>query len=356
MTSSTTRLIQRQWQRAGWLSNLLLPLAGLAWLAITAKRTAYRRGWRQAYRPPVPVIVVGNIYVGGTGKTPVVVALVKALRERGYTPGVVSRGYGVKVGQHAHVGRGDLSADRFGDEPALIARATGAPISVHPDRPRAARTLLSAHPEVDVIISDDGLQHLALARDVEIVVQDDRGVGNGRLLPAGPLREPPGRLADVDVIIDNVADAEAPGAATAPRQKPRRIHMWMELTEAWRLRDGQRRTLWELRDDFAHDRIAAAAGIGNPQRFFASLRASGMPLAATVPLPDHYSYTRSPFRQVPADLILVTTKDAVKCLGLGDNRLWVVPAVPRFSDPHFFDWLAGVLHSTTPPAQPANLH
>lgn len=373
MNTFATRLIQRQWQHAGWLSHLLLPLAGLAWLAVNAKRAAYRRGWRQAYRPPVPVIVVGNIYIGGTGKTPVVVALVKALRERGYTPGVVSRGYGAKVGQHAHVGRGDLSADRFGDEPALIARATGAPISVHPDRPRAARTLLSAHPEVDVIISDDGLQHLALARDIEIVVQDDRGIGNGRLLPAGPLREPPSRLADVDVIINNVADAETPSPAAAAGtdtaagtgqgtgtaatgRKPRRIDMWMELTEAWRLRDGQRRTLWELRDDFAQDRIAAAAGIGNPQRFFASLRANGMPLAATVPLPDHYSYNRSPFRQVPADLILVTTKDAVKCLGLGDNRLWVVPAVPRFSDPRFFDWLASVLHSSTPPAQPANLH
>ncbi|WP_197424941.1 tetraacyldisaccharide 4'-kinase [Bordetella sp. N] len=375
----STRLIQQQWQRGGWLSNLLLPLSALAWVGVTFKRAAYRRGWRQAYRAPVPVIVVGNIYVGGTGKTPVVVALVKALRDRGYTPGVVSRGYGVKVGQHAHVGRGDLSADRFGDEPALIARATGAPISVHPDRPRAARTLLSAHPEVDVIISDDGLQHLALARDVEIVVQDDRGVGNGRLLPAGPLREPPSRLADVDVIIDNVAEAVTPPAATATlatgatvaaspmsatapastaaaSRRPRHVDMWMELTEAWRLRDGQRRTLWELRDDFAQDRIAAAAGIGNPQRFFASLRASGMPLAATVPLPDHYSYTHSPFRRVPADLILVTTKDAVKCLGLGDNRLWVVPAVPRFSDPQFFDWLVGVLHSSPQPPQPANLH
>ncbi len=354
MSTIATQLIQRQWQRAGWLSNLLLPLAGLAWLAVTAKRLAYRRGWRVAYRPPVPVIVVGNIYVGGTGKTPVVVALVKALRERGYTPGVVSRGYGVKVGKHAHVGRGDLSAERFGDEPALIARATGAPISVHPDRPRAVRTLLSAHPEVDVVISDDGLQHLALARDIEIVVQDDRGVGNGRLLPAGPLRESARRLREVDVLIDNVADANAKEPPAG--QKPRRISMWMELTEAWRLRDGQRRALWELREDYAEDRIAAAAGIGNPQRFFASLRASGMPLAATVPLPDHYGYVRSPFRHVSADLILVTTKDAVKCLGLGDNRLWVVPAVPRFSDPHFFDWLASVLASTPTRARAANLH
>ncbi|WP_256977355.1 tetraacyldisaccharide 4'-kinase [Bordetella genomosp. 10] len=354
MSTFATRLIQRQWQRAGWLSHLLLPLSGLVWLAVAAKRAAYRRGWLRAYRPPVPVIVVGNIYVGGTGKTPVVVALVKALRERGHTPGVVSRGYGVKVGKHAHVGRGELSAERFGDEPALIARASGAPISVHPDRPRAARTLLSAHPEVDVIVSDDGLQHLALARDIEIVVQDDRGVGNGRLLPAGPLREPASRLADVDVIIDNVADAETPAPAADGR--PRRVNMWMELTEAWRLRDGQRRTLWELRDDYAHDRIAAAAGIGNPQRFFSSLRASGMPLAATVPLPDHYSYSHSPFRTVAADLILVTTKDAVKCLGLGDHRLWVVPATPRFSDPRFFDWLAEALRSSARAARPANLH
>lgn len=341
MSTNPPSLIQVQWQRGGWLSNLLLPLSWLTGLAVAAKHRLYALGLRHAYRAPVPVVVVGNIYIGGTGKTPVVVAIVKALLERGWTPGVVSRGYGVKVGTHAHVGRGELTAERFGDEPALIARATGVPIAVHPNRPKAARTLLSAHPEVNVIISDDGLQHLALARDIEIVVQDDRGIGNGRLLPAGPLREPAARLEQVQAIITNVPAAVL--AAPSPYNGPRRIHMWMEPGEAWQLREGTLRALWELKSEYASGHIAAAAGIGNPERFFATLRAAGIPLSATVPLPDHYSYTHSPFASLKADIILVTTKDAVKCIGLGDNRLWVVPATPRFSDPGFFDWLVNAL-------------
>lgn len=335
--------LRKQWQRAGWLTPLLAPLSALTWLGVAAKRGLYASGLRRAYRANVPVIVVGNIYVGGTGKTPVVIAIVKALRERGWTPGVVSRGYGVKVGAHAHVGRGDLAADRFGDEPALIARATGAPVSVHPKRPLAARTLLSAHPEVDVIVSDDGLQHLALARDIEIIVQDDRGIGNGMLLPAGPLREPASRLRKVDVLVTNIASAAQAGDPPAGDEKPRSISMWMEPGEAWRLRDGTISTLFDLQAEYRGGRIAAAAGIGNPERFFDTLRAAGVPLTKTLPLPDHYGYARSPFARLKADVILVTAKDAVKCSGLGDNRLWVVPAIPHFSDPRFAEWLAGRL-------------
>jgi tetraacyldisaccharide 4'-kinase len=348
VSSRASALVRAQWQSGGWLSNLLLPLSGLTWLAVATKRMVYARGWKQAYRASVPVIVVGNVYVGGTGKTPVVVAIVNALRERGWTPGVVSRGYGVQVGAHAHVGCGDLAADRFGDEPALIARATGAPVSIHPKRPLAVKTLLSAHPEVNVVVSDDGLQHLAMARDIEIVVQDDRGTGNGRLLPAGPLREPAARLRDVDAIVTNVGNPTPPAAVDS--RKPRRLDMWMEPGEAWHLRDGTLRALWELQAEHHSERIAAAAGIGNPERFFATLRAAGMTVGATVALPDHYSYARSPFSRLGADVILITAKDAVKCSGLGDNRLWVVPVTPRFSDPAFFDWLAGAL-----PA-PAKLH
>lgn len=344
-------LLQAQWQHGGWLSNALTPLSALTRLAVAGKRALYRRGWLQAYRPPVPVIVVGNIYVGGTGKTPVVIALVQALRQRGWTPGVVSRGYGVKVGEHARTGKGELPAERFGDEPALISHTTDAPVSIHPDRPRAVRTLLSAFPRVDVIISDDGLQHLALARDVEIVVQDGRGIGNGRLLPAGPLREPASRLRDVDAVITNV-DGPVSRAPSAP-ERPYRVSMWMEPGAAWNLREGTLRTLWELQADYQGRGIAAAAGIGNPERFFATLRTAGMSLDATVPLPDHYSYAKSPFASVKAGLILVTAKDAVKCSGLGDNRLWVVPVAPRFSDPDFFDRIAARLPTRgAPPATP----
>jgi tetraacyldisaccharide 4'-kinase len=338
---SVRPLLQAQWQRGGWLSKLLWPLSCLTWLAVKAKRALYRKGWLQAYRAPVPVIVVGNIYLGGTGKTPVVIALVQALRELGWTPGVVSRGYGVKIGAHPRTGRGELAPERFGDEPALIARATNAPVSIHPDRPRAVRTLLSAFPHVDVVVSDDGLQHLALARDIEVVVQDGRGIGNGRLLPAGPLREPAARLKEVHAIVTNV-DGPVP-SASAPPSEPHRVSMWMVPGEAWNLRDGTLRTLWELQAEYDAAGIAAAAGIGNPERFFAMLRASGMSLDATVPLPDHYGYAKSPFATLKTGLILVTAKDAVKCSGLGDNRLWAVPVTPHFSDPGFFDWIAARL-------------
>ncbi|HTK00068.1 MAG TPA: tetraacyldisaccharide 4'-kinase [Bordetella sp.] len=341
MSRAVRTLLQDQWQHGGWLSRLLSPLSGLTLLAVNAKRALYRRGWRQSYRPPVPVIVIGNIYVGGTGKTPVVIAMVQALRERGWTPGVVSRGYGVKIGNHPRTGQGELAPDRFGDEPALISHATNAPVSIHPDRPRAVRTLLSAFPSVDVIISDDGLQHLALARDIEIVVQDGRGIGNGRLLPAGPLREPATRLREVHAIITNV-DGPVSGAQVSSGE-PYRVSMWMEPGAAWNLRDGTLRTLWELQADYQTGGIAAAAGIGNPERFFATLRTAGVSLNTTVPLPDHYDYAKSPFASVKTGLILVTTKDAVKCSGLGDNRLWAVPVTPRFSDPGFFDRVAARL-------------
>lgn len=336
--SGVRTLLQTQWRRGGWLSSLLAPLSVLTLLVVTAKRAFYRRGWLQCYRAPVPVIVVGNIYVGGTGKTPVVIALVQALRERGWNPGVVSRGYGVKIGTHPRTGQGDLAAERFGDEPALIAHATNAPVSIHPDRPRAVRTLLSAFPRVDVIVSDDGLQHLALARDIEIVVQDGRGVGNGRLLPAGPLREPATRLNEVHAVITNI-DGPVPVAPAGPGV-PYRVSMWMEPGSAWNLRDGTLRALWELQADYQASGIAAAAGIGNPERFFATLRTAGVTLDTTVPLPDHYSYAKSPFASVKTGLILVTAKDAVKCSGLGDARLWAVPVTPRFSDPAFFDRVA----------------
>ncbi|WP_345251485.1 tetraacyldisaccharide 4'-kinase, partial [Pigmentiphaga soli] len=217
------RLLQRQWQHGGWLSATLTPLSWLAALAVRLKRAAYRHGWRRAERLDVPVVVIGNIYVGGTGKTPLLLALAAGLRARGWQPGVVSRGYGAEVGPQPRVGRGRLDPALFGDEPALIAREAGVPVAVHPRRVLAARALRGACPEVDVILADDGLQHLPLARDDEIAVQDGRGVGNGRLLPAGPLREPPSRLAEVDAIVTNVtgqAGADAVRAAGGADARP----------------------------------------------------------------------------------------------------------------------------------------
>ncbi|SSW62849.1 tetraacyldisaccharide 4'-kinase [Achromobacter agilis] len=333
-------LLARQWQHGGWLSTLLLPLSGLTAWAVARKRERYRDGARPAYRAPVPVVVIGNVYVGGTGKTPMVIAAVEGLRARGYTPGVVSRGYGVKVGPHARVGTGALEASRYGDEPALIARATGAPVSVHPKRALAAQALLQAHPDVDVIVSDDGLQHLALARDIEIVVQDERGVGNGRLLPAGPLREPASRLREVDAVVTNTSVPGAPPPAAGASGRPRQVRMWLEPGEARQIESGGTRPLASFA---GQPRIAAAAGIGNPERFFATLRAAGIAPETTLALPDHHDYAESPFRTLAADAILITSKDAIKCGALGDARLWEVPVRAGFSDPELFDWLAQAL-------------
>ncbi len=315
-------------------------MSWLAGLAVALKRTAYRRGWKRAYVAPVPVIVVGNIYVGGTGKTPLLVAIVEQLRQRGWHPGVVSRGYGVEVGAQPRVGQGTLDAAGFGDEPALIGRRTGAPIAVHPRRAEAAQALLAAHPEVDVIVSDDGLQHLALARDVEIVVQDQRGVGNGRLLPAGPLREPARRLADVDAVVTNIGSG-LPVQAASVSGGPRAVQMQVAGSHAIHLRDDTTAPLSSFADQA---KVAAVAGIGRPARFFDMLRSRGITLSSTLALPDHYDYASSPFTALDAASILVTEKDAVKCARFDDPRVWSVAVSATLSDPEFFDWLEARLH------------
>ena len=252
---------------------------------------------------------------------------------------MVSRGYGAKIGPEPRVGQGAaLAASAFGDEPALIARASGAPVSVHPKRALAAQALLRAHPDVDVIVSDDGLQHLALARDVEIVVQDERGIGNGRLLPAGPLREPASRLREVDAVVTNVGVPGPPEAAPAAR--PRQARMWLEPGDARQIEGGATRPLAAFA---GRPGVAAAAGIGNPQRFFATLRGAGITPEPALALPDHHDYAQSPFRDWHAESILVTSKDAIKCAALHDARLWEVPVRARYSDPQLFEWLAQAL-------------
>ncbi|MPS26568.1 tetraacyldisaccharide 4'-kinase [Pigmentiphaga sp.] len=335
--------LQRQWQTGGWLSWLLSPLSLLAAGVVAAKRLAYGAGWLRAEQVGVPVIVVGNIYVGGTGKTPFIVAAARALRARGRHPGVISRGYGVQAGPAPRVGCGHLDPAAFGDEPALIARQADVPVAVHPRRADAARALLAAHPHIDVILSDDGLQHLALARDVEIVVQDERGIGNGRLLPAGPLREPASRLRGVDAIVTNRSGG-VPGPVPATPNDVRTVDMDLAVEHAWRLADGKRLPLAELA---SMPHIAAVAGIGNPDRFFATLRRAGVRLDTTLGLPDHYDYAHSPFAAIEADLILVTDKDAVKCPTVDDPRVWAVTVSAHLSDPAFFDWLETRLHGHT---------
>ncbi|MCK9508598.1 MAG: tetraacyldisaccharide 4'-kinase [Pigmentiphaga sp.] len=349
--------LSRAWLKNGWWAHLASPLAWLAGRIVQAKRQAYLRGRRQAQRLPVPVIVVGNIFVGGTGKTPFLMSLVEALQARGWQPGVISRGYGVNVGAVPRVGKGQLDPRLFGDEPAMIGRRCQVPVAVHPLRPEAARQLLARYPGVDLLISDDGLQHLALGRDLEIAVQDLRGVGNGRLLPAGPLREPASRLNEVDALITNVG-AASPTQAALPFPPPagvRHTTMHLRITDVTHVSSQQRAPLAAVTGG---RQVLAAAAIGHPERFFATLRQAGVELADTLSLPDHFSFERSPFEETKAQIILITDKDAVKCGRLNDDRLWSVSVSAQLADPTFFDWLEQQLHgcptahqSRVPPLQ-----
>ena len=322
------------WQRRGVLAWLLSPLSALYYVAYRCRGALYAMQILRSTRLDVPVIVVGNLYVGGTGKTPLTVELVRALTARGWRPGIVSRGYGAR--DHApRLVRAEDTARQVGDEPLLIVRATTAPLAIARRRAEAAQLLRTAHPECDVIVADDGLQHLQLARDMEIALLNYRGLGNGWLLPAGPLREPRSRLDRVDAIALN---GDAPEiAAAAPRYRMR-----THVTSAFALHDRKLRI--ELSSLAAEQRshgwrLTAAAGIGAPDRFFAMLRAAGL-VIETLPLADHFDYQANPFSACIADRILITEKDAVKCADnsslANDPRLWVVPLVTEV-DPALID-------------------
>ncbi|MBO9537454.1 tetraacyldisaccharide 4'-kinase [Herbaspirillum sp.] len=314
-------ILTRAWQGRGPLACLLWPLSLLFGALAALRRALFAWGFRRAERLPVPVVVVGNVFVGGTGKTPFSIWLIEALRAAGYTPGVVSRGYGAGGAEAVAEVRADSAAARVGDEPLLIVQRTGVPLVVGRRRAAAGRALLAAHPEVDVVVSDDGLQHYALARDIEIVLSDARGAGNGWLLPAGPLREPATRRRDFSVC-NLPAGSAAPAGSYAMR---------LDADELVQLAPpSARRPLAGIGADGA--RIAAVAGIGNPGRFFATLRGAGLAFSEH-PLPDHYDFSANPFAGLPADVILITEKDAVKCKAIeaikNDPRIWVVPVSAR---------------------------
>jgi tetraacyldisaccharide 4'-kinase len=308
----------RIWRRRGPAAWLLFPMSLLFGLLTEMRRRLYRAGVLRADRLPVPVLVVGNIFIGGTGKTPFTIWLAQQLRAAGFHPGVISRGYGASVDVPRLVGA-DASPEEVGDEPLLIARHGGCPMAVGRKRAAAGRTLLAAHPEVDVLLLDDGLQHYALARDLEIMLFDSRGAGNGWLLPAGPLREPLSRRRDVTV----VNGGGAPGMPAAA--------FGMQLRGQWAInlqRPDQRMLLSELAARQPAPRIVAAAGIGNPERYFAMLEGEGLHISR-MPLPDHYAFNENPFAGGDAEVILITEKDAVKCRHSdtlrNDARLWFVP-------------------------------
>ncbi len=322
-SSSLESTLTRAWLRRGALACALWPLS-LLFRALAGLRAAlFRAGLMRSHKLPVPVLVVGNIFIGGTGKTPLTIWLAEALRDAGFTPGIISRGHGGASSAPREVKADSLAADA-GDEPLLIARRTGCPVMVGRDRPAAGRALLAAHPQVNVLISDDGLQHYALQRDIEIVLFDGRGAGNGWLLPAGPLREPVSRRRDFTVVnTPRLTPALAQNVGGAPFQ--------MQLAGTFAERMSARAERLPLAA-LAGKRIVAAAGIGNPGRFFAMLRAHGLAFDELA-LPDHHDFLDQPFARVDADIILITEKDAVKCGQIenlkNDPRLWVVPVTAQ---------------------------
>lgn len=313
--------IEQHWRRSTWLTALLAPLSLLFGAAAGARRALYRAGVLRPVRLPVPLIVVGNLTVGGTGKTPFVIWLAQHLRSQGWRPGIVSRGHGAAEAGPAPVAATSDPA-RFGDEPVLLARRTGCPVWIGRDRVSAAQALLAHHPECNVIISDDGLQHYRLGRQVEIAVVDgDKGFGNGWLLPAGPLRERPARLNEVDLVVVN-GEARHPFA-------PGRVHrMRLEGEQFYHLLNPRRVV---PAGHFLGKRLHAVAGIGNPQRFFDRLRALGL-CGIFHAFPDHHRFRADELRFADAEAILMTEKDAIKCEAFADDRHWVL-AVTAEVDP-----------------------
>lgn len=292
-------------------------LAALYAAVVALRRAGYRRGWLKARHPGVPVVVVGNLTAGGSGKTPLAIALVEQLQRAGWTPGVASRGYGR---QHASTLRWVQAGDDpvlTGDEPLLIAARTGARVRVDRDRVAAAAELAKAG--CDIVVCDDGLQHYRLARDLEIEVQDARRrYGNGLLLPAGPLREPLERAADCQFRVLNlgVAGHEAATAQAGLGEWPMRLLPG----DARPLGGGRPQPLAGFRDQ----RVHAVAGIGDPERFFGTLRDMGIGVVPH-PFPDHHAYTAQDFAFGSPLPILMTEKDAVKCAALGLAQAWSVP-------------------------------
>ncbi|NHQ86609.1 tetraacyldisaccharide 4'-kinase [Iodobacter sp. HSC-16F04] len=313
-------LIDRIWYTSRHpLSYLLRPLAWIFAGLGTLRRALFRVGFKQSIRLPVPVIVVGNITAGGTGKTPLTLYLARQLQSLGYRPGIVSRGYGGKAQQPLCVSGG---SDPLicGDEPILLARS-GVPVYVFSDRAAAGQALLSACPDVDVLLCDDGLQHYRLQRDIELCVVDgERGFGNGALIPAGPLREPVSRLKKLDAVIVNGRNDSIshpclfqmslqPGVLYSPVYAPR--HAWQGL------------------------RVAAVCGIGNPARFFNTLKTLGLVFSEHA-FADHHAFVAADLPD--ADIIVVTEKDAVKLAVLADVRIWVLPVIAELT-PDLAGWL-----------------
>ncbi|MFU0448353.1 tetraacyldisaccharide 4'-kinase [Pseudocitrobacter faecalis] len=309
-------MIARIWSGESPLWLLLLPLSWLYGLVSGLIRLSYKLGLKKAWHAPVPVVVVGNLTAGGNGKTPVVIWLVEKLQQQGIRVGVVSRGYGGKAETYPLLLDRDTTTAQAGDEPVLIFQRTGAPVAVSPIRTDAVKALLAAHP-LQLIITDDGLQHYRLARDKEIVVIDGvRRFGNGWWLPAGPMRERVSRLKSVDAIVTN-------GGKALAGEIPMRLQPGLAVN----LLTGERLALPELHN------VVAMAGIGHPPRFFATLENSGLQPIKTVALADHQALTLADVEALtaPGQTLIMTEKDAVKCRAFAKSNWWYLPVDAELS-------------------------
>jgi tetraacyldisaccharide 4'-kinase len=315
--------LQQIWYRTTPPPLALRPLSWLFGLVVRLRRSAYERGWRRPERLLRPVIVVGNLTVGGSGKTPLVIWLCARLRAQGLSPGIVLRGYGGAAARGSSPQRVEPDSDPavVGDEALLLRRRTGEPVAVCRQRVRAAKLLLDAG--ANVIVSDDGLQHLSMARNFEIAVVDaDRGFGNGYLLPAGPLREPRHRIDQVDAVVLNGVGGVGPVPVRGGA-----FSMNLVGDKLVPLSGGDPCAL----ASFAGKRVHAVAGIANPQRFFATLRAAGL-IVLEHPFPDHHRYREAQIQFADGLPVLMTEKDAVKCSKLGGPDHWFLPVAARMAD------------------------
>lgn len=308
--------LQNHWYRITRLQLILFPISLVFRALVAMRRVLYRDHILNSEQLLLPVIVIGNITVGGTGKTPLTLALAQQLVERGWHPLIISRGYGGNARQPRQVNE-NSDAHQVGDEPLMMARRNICPVWIGKDRAATARAALQDQPQCDVVLCDDGLQHYHLQRDAEIAVIDGmRGFGNGRMLPAGPLREPVSRLQAVDAVVVNGGDIAAGQYATHPNAYV--MHLGGEVF--YNLLDPARKA---SAADFLPSKNHAVAGIGHPQRFFQHLESLGISFTPHA-FPDHHPYSASDLAFADCDAILLTEKDAVKCAAFADARYWVL--------------------------------
>ena len=349
-TSKSTRRAPIFWEKRNLVAGLLWPLSFAFGLLSKLRHLAYELGIFKSQQLAVPIIIVGNIRVGGTGKTPVVIELAKQLNQAGYSIGIVSRGYtlGANNNQAAQIVTAQSDPTVCGDEPVLMASALEdlqIPVWIGPDRFKCGQALLLAKPDCQIIICDDGLQHYKLkrtparegGRDIEIVVRDQRAEGNGFLLPAGPLRESSQRERDLTLDTSGHGSHQSHYLANAPI-----FYMRSSLGQAYNLvYPHERRQL----NEFKTHALLASAGLGYPDKFFNMLSKAGLSFSR-LPLPDHYNYTNNPFAGAENEAyhaILITEKDAVKCKALNDERLWVVPLSTQIPN-ELIDWIKAVIN------------